>query len=130
MLLFGHRFIESESFFHIPDIGSIDNTPPNSIVYTEFSEKNLDIIKHAVQNQILTSIHAGNITEVVYASALGASYIVVSPELAKSAQSVANEYIIDAKILVLIEDESEIEELAILGVDGVIFPNAILHVNT
>ncbi len=130
MLIYGHRFIASNSFYHVLDIDSIANTPPSSTIHIEFSEDNLDIISHAKLNQITSSICVKNITEIIYASSLGASFIVVRNLLAKSAQTLANEYLLDAKILVLIEDESEIEELAILGVDGVIFPNAIIHINS
>ncbi|MDQ7061044.1 MAG: hypothetical protein Q9M43_07815 [Sulfurimonas sp.] len=36
----------------------------------------------------------------------------------------------DAKILVLIEEESDIQELALLGIDGVIFSSAIVKINS
>ena len=130
MLIFGHRFIGSDSFYHVQDIESISNTPPSSIVHIEFSEKNLDIIAHAGINKIQTSICAKDITQIIYASTFGASFIVVPSELAKSAQTIANEYLFDAKILVLIENEDEIEELALLGVDGVIFSSAIIKINS
>ncbi len=130
MLLFGHRFIPSTSFYHISDIDSITNTPPSSIVHVEFSEENLDIINHASLNQITLSIFVENITEIIYASNLGASFIVVNKELAKEAQKLATEYLFDAKILVHVEEESEIEELALLGIDGAIFPNAIVKINS
>ena len=91
---------------------------------------NLDIINHAALNSMPIAIYAQNITHVVYASSLNASYIVVPRDLAKSAQNVAENYLFDAKILVLIEEEDEIEELALLGVDGTIFPNAIIKINS
>ena len=75
------------------------------------------------------AISVENITEILYASALGASYIVVEKELAKTAQNLADNYLFDAKILVMIESEDEIEELALLGADGVIFADAIVKVN-
>jgi hypothetical protein len=50
--------------------------------------------------------------------------------LAKTAQNVAENYLFDAKILVLIEKEDEIEELALLGVDGVVFSNTIIKINS
>lgn len=129
MLLFGHRFIASDSLYHVLDIESISNTPPSSIVHIEFNEKNLDIIEHARLNNISFSLYVKNIREIVYASALDASYIVLHKELAHDAQKIATEYLFDAKILVLIEEESNIEELALLGIDGVIFSNAIVKVN-
>jgi len=130
MLLFGHRFVESESFYHVLDIQSISNTPPSSTVFVEFGENNLDIIKHATVNFIPLALGVENITQVVYASSLNASFIVVPKELASTAQNLANNYLFDAKILVEIEDEKDIEELAVLGVDGVIFSNAIIKINS
>ncbi|QOY54982.1 hypothetical protein HUE87_01680 [Candidatus Sulfurimonas marisnigri] len=130
MLFFGHRFITSENFYHIPNIDAIKNTPPSSTLYVEFSEDNLDIIKHTIQNSISLAVEVINITQIVYASALGVAFIIVPKELAKTAQNLAENYLFDAKILVYIEEESEIEELAILGVDGVICSNAIIKINS
>lgn len=129
MIFFGHRFIESEKFYHISGIDSILHTPPSSTLFINFSEKNIETINHAVINSMLIAISVENITEILYASALGASYIVVKKELAKTAQDLADSYLFDAKILVMIEDEEEIEELALLGADGVIFAEAIIKVN-
>ncbi len=130
MLIYGHRFIPSDSFYHVSDIDSITNTPPSSTIHIEFSEENLDIISHAKINQISTSICAKNITEVIYSFSLGASFIIVKKDLVIDAQKLATEYLVDAKILVLIENENEIEEFAMLGIDGVIFSNAIIKINS
>lgn len=130
MLIFGHKFIPSESLYHTPNIDSISNTPPSSVIYLEFSEDNLDIIEHANTNQIAFALNVENITELIYASALGAKYILVSREMAKTAQNIAESYLFDAKILVNIDSNDEIEEIAILGCDGVIFSNAIIKINS
>ena len=130
MLIFGHRFIESESFYHIGDIDSIKRTPPSSTIYLDFSEDNLDIIKHANLNEIEMVLKISNITELMYASCLGAKYIVVPKESLKTAQDIAENYLFDAKILAMLEDESEIQEMAIIGVDGVICSNAIIKINS
>ena len=130
MLIYGHRFIKSDSFYHVLDIESISNTPPSSIVLVEFSEENLDIIEHITSNSITLAVEVTDIKQIIYASALGASFIIISKELAKTAQNLANNYLFDAKIIVNIESEEEIEELAILGVDGVVFTNAIIKINS
>lgn len=130
MYIFGHRFIDSESFYHIQSIDAIENTPPSSTLYVEFSEENLDIIKYMQLNQLSFALGAEDITQIIYASSLGASYIFVPRSLAKNAQGLANNYLFDAKVLVHIEDEEEIEDLALLGVDGVIFSNAIIKINS
>ncbi|QOP45032.1 hypothetical protein [Sulfurimonas paralvinellae] len=130
MLLFGHRFIKNTLFYHVFDIENIEKTPSSSRIYLTFSEKNLDIITHLQLNQIPFALGVTNITELIYASALGASFIMVEKELAKTAQSIAENYLFDAKILVHINKEESIEEMALLGIDGVIFPQAIVKVSS
>jgi hypothetical protein len=130
MLIYGHRFLSSEPFYHVSDIDSIQNTPSSSAIYLPFNEDNLDIINHSVENGIALALGVEDITEIIYASSLGASFILVDKELAKTAQNIANNYLFDAKILVKIEEEDEIEEMAILGVDGVVFSNAIIKTNS
>jgi hypothetical protein len=127
MLLFGHRFIPSESFYHITTIDAISKTPPSSKVFLEFSEDNLDIIQHLTKNSVKFVLSVKNIRELIYASSLEASYILVQKEIAKSAQNIAESYLFDAKILVSLEDENQIEEMAMLNLDGVLFPSAIIR---
>ena len=128
MLFFGHRFIESEKFYHVFEIDTIIQTPPSSTIYLEFDEKNLDIITYLNENNIAFALKVSNITALMYASALGASYIPVEQKLAKTAQKIAESYLFDAKILVHIEDEDDIEEMALLGIDGVIFAEAVVKI--
>jgi len=130
MIFFGHRFLPSESFYHILSIEAIENTPPSCTLYTEFSENNLDVITYMKHNQLPFALAVSTITELLYASALGASCIIVEKNLAKTAQNIAQEYLMDAKILAFISDEEDIEELGLLGVDGVIFADAIIKINS
>lgn len=129
MLLFGHRFIESERFYHVFDIDDVANTPPSSKIYLDFSEDNLDIIKYLQQNSVVFALNVKNITQLIFASALGASFITVQKSFAKTAQNIAENYLFDAKILVHIKDEDDIEEFAELGIDGVIFSEAIIKIS-
>lgn len=129
MLLFGHRFIESPRFYHVDDIETIANTPSNSLLFIEFKESNLDIIKHCHSNNLNYAIEAASLREVIYAENLGAAYIVVEEELAQDAQKAAETYLFDAKILCRIEEEDMIEEIAEKGVDGVIFHEAIVKIS-
>ena len=130
MLIFGHRFIKSVSFYHITDIDAIIHTPPSSTLFLEFKEENLDIINHLQENSINFALEVHNITDAIYASALECSYIVVNKKIMKSVQNIAESYIFDAKILVLIDNEKDIEEIGILGIDGVLFSNAIVKISS
>ena len=130
MIFFGHRFLKSEHFYHIETIYSIAKTPSNSTVFLSFDDKNLDIIHHLSTNEIKFALHVKSLKELVYAHELGALYVTVEKQLAKNAQKIANDYLFDAKILVHIEDEDEIEDLALLGIDGVIFAKAIIKISS
>lgn len=130
MLLFGHRFIENEKFFHVRDIDAIKNTPPSSTLFVHFKEENLDIIKHMRDNSTPFALSVENITELIYASSLGSRFIICEKELAKTAQEIAETYLFDAKILVNVKSEEEIEDFALLGIDGLLFSNAIIKINS
>ncbi len=129
MLLFGHRFIQNENFYAVSESDEILNTPPNSTLYIKFEESNLDLIEYANLNAMAFVLGVESVNELIYASALGAKYILVKKDLAKTAQKIAESYLFDAKILVKIDEEKEIEEMAILGIDGVLFVNAIIKAN-
>lgn len=130
MLLIGHRFIPSESFYHILDIDSIKNTPPSSTIYLEFSEENLDIIFHAKSNNINFALQVNSIENFIYATSLQATYVIVDKEYAKTFQELAQNYLLDTKVLVHIDSDEEIENLALLGIDGVVYSNAIIKINS
>ncbi|MFK5937332.1 MAG: hypothetical protein QM497_02945 [Sulfurimonas sp.] len=130
MLIFGHRFIDSESFYHISNIEDISHTPPSSTIYILFEECNLDIIAYAKANDVNMALSVKNISQLMYASSLKARYIIVQKEMAKTAQNIAENYLFDAKILVKIENEEEIEEIALLGIDGVLLSNAVVKITS
>ena len=128
MLLFGHRFIDYQPFYHIEEIDAIDRTPSNSTLFVKFHESTLDIITHLQKHDLSFALEVSTLIEVVYAHNLGARYILVSPTLSKSAQDIAENYLFDAKILCRLESEDMLEEKIIEGIDGVIFSEAILKV--
>ena len=130
MIFFGHRLIESENLYHVQSIDAISNTPASSIVFLNYHEDKLDVVKHGVVNGVRMALHVESISELMYGSALGCTYLTVNKSLAKTAQDLAQNYLFDAKILVHVESEDDIEELALLGVDGVVFSNAIIKINS
>ncbi len=129
MLLIGHPYIDFEPFYHIDEIAEIERTPANSTLFLHFREENLDIIKHMQQNRLSFALEAANLSEVVYAHNLGAKYILVQENLAKSAQNVAESYLFDAKILCRMKSGTDLDEKIIEGIDGVIFTQAIIKIS-
>jgi len=66
-----------------------------------------------------------NVTEALFANALQSQYLLCQPEDAAKIQPIAQEYLFDTKVLTLISSEKEIQKIAELSIDGVIFPEAI-----
>jgi len=130
MILIGHRFIESESLYHILDIDAIKNTPPSSTLYIEFSEDNLDIINYAKLNNIPIALEVHSIEALIYGANFGAKYLVCYPSEAKTFQKLAETYLFDAKILAKIEEDKEIEKIALEGIDGAIYPKGIVKISS
>ena len=128
MLIFGHEFLHSERLYHISSIESIEHTPPNSLLFLEFDEKNLDIISYMQNNDLNFALEVNTLKEALFSEHMGSKYIVCKNDIAKSIQDRAEHYLFDAKILCRIEDDSQIEILAVEGIDGVIYGDAIIKV--
>ena len=128
MLIFGHSYLKSKRFYHIHDIDAISKTPASSILFIEFDEKNLDIIEYMHSNDLDFALEAKTLKEAIFCEHLGSKYIVCDKDIAKSIQDRAEHYLFDAKILCRVEDDSEIEVLAVEGIDGIIYGDAIIKI--
>jgi len=130
MLLFGHPYVASQPFYHIDAIEAIRHTPANSVVSLFFTPENLDIIDYLSQNNIRFALHVETTTDAVIAENLGASYLIVLPKYGEAIQKVAEHYLFDAKVLGYIEEISDLEDLIEMRLDGAIFSDAMIKVNS
>ncbi len=129
MILLGHEFVQSELLYHISDIDAVVKTPPNSTMYLPFSKENMDIVEYLQANNIAFALAISSIKEAILAENLGAKYLVCHEDIVKQIQNIANEYLFSSKVLVHIHDEDEIEKYAVMGVDGALFPEAVIKVS-
>jgi hypothetical protein len=128
MLILGHPHLPFEPLYHIDGIEAIAHTPAGSTVLFEWNGANLDLVEHCRANDLPFALEAATVKDALFAENADARFILVELPLAKSVQKVAETYLFDAKILTRIEDESQIEAVAFEGIDGVIFPEAIVKV--
>lgn len=122
MMLFGHRAIESEPFYAIHTYEEMVKTAPNSLVLFPFD---VTLAQKCQHENIRFALHVKQIKELILAHALGASYFVVTKDVALHAQKIAETYLFDGKVLLLSNDENDIEFAALHGIDGILFENAI-----
>lgn len=113
MLIFGHKLLPSKPF-----IWQRENFNKDKIVCFDYDES---LVQKALQDGIEFCIFAQNEDEILLANALKASYIVIDDDnLAKKASKMAEFYLFDSKILLLIEEFKNLSLAYHLGVDGVI----------
>ena len=128
MLLFGHPHIPSEKLYHIASIEAIEHTPPNSVLLFSCDEQVFELIEFSKTNGLEFALDITTLTQAIICENLDAKYLLVNKSLAKSVQTAADTYLFDAKILVHLEKEVGIEEVASEGIDGAIFPEAIIKI--
>jgi len=122
MILLGDVNIPCETIIKISSITDIIDTKANTTLLFDFD---FDILKYCQKNNIASAVMIKNITEVVYSALLGVKYIIVPHNIVSQAQKIADNYMYDSKILVIINSEDEIEQNALNEIDGVIYLNRI-----
>ena len=130
MLLFGHPHVPSQPFYHIDSTEALRHTPANSVIALYFSPENLDIMEHLRKNSVRFALHVENAVDAIIGENLGASYLIVLPRDAEEIQKVAEHYLFDAKILGYLEETEDLKELIDIRLDGAIFADNLIKVNS
>ena len=119
MKILGDELIKFEPLFICDSETDVQNGRQNLFKF----DRNL--IKKALEAGASFSIIANDINEAIIANAAGAKFIIADITLAKDLAKIAENYLFDALVAVLIESEDELEKLCKLGIDAAILPNAI-----
>lgn len=122
MILIGDENIPYETIQKVNGIDGIGNTQANAIVLFDF---NINTLKHTQTNDIKSAVKITTIQELIYASSLGAFYILPTQEILLQSQKIANNYMFDSRILATIIDASEIEKIALDEIDGAIYKHLV-----
>jgi hypothetical protein len=125
MIVVGHPWIKSQKFCKVFSIEDIKNSPEDSIVLLEPLVDSHSFAQYCQDNSIAYAVVANTLDDAIFANALGARYMSCEEDDALMIQHIAQEYLFDTRILVLIHSEKEISKIARGGIDGVIFSEAI-----
>jgi hypothetical protein len=118
MIILGDSDIPFDEFERVYKIEDIKNTKPNSTLIIDFDKS---LMKYCLTNDIKYALKISNITQAIYANNLGAKYLFVGQDIAKTIQSIAENYMFDSKVIAIIFNISQIEQIAKDNIDGVIF---------
>ena len=120
MKLIGHELVPYEPLFWRENTKQIEAGKQNLFKFDEAA------IKRAQELGAQFSIEAENLNEIIVANAAGAKFIVVPLELASKTAKLAQDYLFDAQICVVIESRNELAALSETGADVAIFKNAVI----
>lgn len=125
MIIIGHPWIESPKFTKIFSVEDILQSQAGCIAVLEPLVDSHEFAAYCQKNDIMYAVPVKTLKEAVIANALGAKYIICEEDDALMIQPIAQEYLFETRVLVLIHDEKEIAKIARSTIDGVIFPDAI-----
>ena len=125
MIIIGHPWIQSSRFCKIFSEEDIKACNVDDIVLLEPLRDSFRFAQFCQENDVPYAVVVNTLNDALFANALGASYIVCEEDDALMIQPIAQEYLFDARVLVLIHEEKEITKIARGGIDGVIFADAI-----
>ena len=125
MLIIGHPWVKSQKFCKVFSIDDIKKSEANDIVLLEPLVDSHTFARYCQENSIDYAVVVNGLDDALFANALGAKFLIAEEESALMIQPIAQEYLFDARILVLIHHEKEIPKIARSGIDGVIFAEAI-----
>ncbi len=126
MVIVGHKDIPYKPLYYVESVEEIKTTPAGSTLWLGSFAEAKELVKHCFENGIEYAVTVESAKEAIFANALHAKFIVCNQPLSTKVQKIAETYLFDAKIMVPVNDESEIEGVAEAGVDGVIFPDAVV----
>ncbi len=122
MILLGDNLIPYEELILIDSIWDIEHSLPNSTLIYNYDE---NLLTYCNKNKLNSAIIVTSIKEAIYSNALGAKYIICEKKLAKNIQKIAENYMFDSKVLAIIEQEKEIEDIALAEIDGLIYKDLL-----
>ncbi|MBX7490914.1 hypothetical protein [Helicobacter turcicus] len=124
MLILNHPLITPLNLVFAKEKEKIQNSLPNDflILTNRDSTKLLHLAKYCQDNHLSFSAIPTNTTEALLLINLNVRFLLTNNlEFAKHLQKLAETYLFDAKILLCITQEKQIDSVAEHGIDGVIF---------
>ncbi|HDZ4946334.1 TPA: hypothetical protein RTF90_001784, partial [Campylobacter jejuni] len=113
MLIIGHKLLKNPNFSFIKSIEEIKDSNIYCIVYDE------KLISYLSQNDFEFAILVQNKDEIFLANALGAKFLLCDDKkLAKFATKVAEFYIFDSRVLMIVDKLEDFEKFYKLKIDG------------
>ena len=119
MIILNKPFCD-ETFIKVNSLKDIKNTPNNSTLIFEYDDSLIETFKFCKDNEIPYGVIINNVKELIFISNLNAKYAFSDNlEKAKLFQKIAENYLLDTKIIFLANSFDLIENLIKYEIDGI-----------
>ncbi len=125
MLILNHPCIRPLNLVRISSQEQITHSLPSDFLLLSCDSftQTLALARFCNSNTLAYASFVRNTKEALFLVNLNVRFLLCREILAKTLQKLAETYLFDAKILLCIQEEQEIEKTAECGIDGVIFAN-------
>ncbi len=123
MQIIGYELIPHQPFVLVDNKEELDKVEQEKVCF--FEHYDFCLLENASKKNLTFAVKIKSIKEAVLANGIGARFIVCSYEIASKIQEIAEYYLFDAKVAIVIDSEDEIEMAVAKKVDAVIFKGAI-----
>ena len=121
MIVFGYPHLRSPRFRHIRTSADIATSGNDEIVWFYAREdREFALLGHCVSYEIPCAVRVEEVLDFVLCASFKPTYLSIESSPA-TYQAIAENYMLDSKLLCLITHEGQIAALAQEGIDGVIF---------
>jgi len=108
------EFVEAETF------EDIKNSPNNATLIFKYSDSSLELYNFCKINNIPYGVMVSDLKELIFCANLGAKYIFCDTiKNAKDFQKIADEYLLDSKIVLFVDNFEQINEIVRYGIDAI-----------
>ena len=109
-----------EKFYKVKTLDDIKNSPNNSTLVFDYCDSSLEVFNFCKQNNIPYGVIVSNIKELIFVSNLKAKYIFTDIlKKASEFQKIAEDYLLDTKVVYLTDSFENIEEVAKHRIDAI-----------
>lgn len=123
MIILGDSQFDNIQIYKISTKEAIETTPNNSLLYIQSCD--IQLQQYCKKNLLPYAVFAKTSKEAIYANNLAAKYIFCTKQKAIIFQKIAENYMFDAKILLIIVGEEDLEWAIENFIDGVIYANIL-----
>jgi len=110
----------NEEFYEVNTLEDIKNSPSNSTLLFKYCDSSLELYNFCKINNIPFGVFASDIKEMLFSVNLGAKYIFCDTiKKAKKFQKIADDYLLDSKIVLLVDSFDNLEEITQHNIDAI-----------